>query len=200
MKTNKTKETWAPAKYIRTDGTILDFTGLYEVSDHGRIRSLNYMHTGKTRELKQSTAKAKDGSIWYSVILYKNNKKYFLPTHRVVLSSFRQSEYFPNAVADHIISRDESNCCNLLSNLRWFTVRQNGSTQHCKESISKAITNHPSLSKQVRVTLADGTQQYFPSANEAGRSLGISPKMVSTIITQLGGYYKKLNLHFGYVK
>lgn len=203
MTNNETKEIWMPARYIRKNGTVLDFTGLYEVSSYGRVRSLNYMHTGEVRELKQSTPKAKNGFIWHQVVLCKNGKTYSVPAHRVVLSSFRPEGhpkgYFHGAVADHIISRDENNCCNLLSNLRWFTCRDNVSTNHCKDLLSKAHTNHPSVSKQVKVTLSDGTLQYFPSANEAERSLGLPYNTISQRIKKYNGCYKKLNLHFEYV-
>lgn len=197
MKKNKTKEIWAPARYIRLDGSVLDFTGLYEVSSLGRVRSLNYNHTGKARVLSQGTVKAKDGSIWYQVVLSKNGKKYPMPAHRIVLSSFRPEGhpkgYFHGAVADHIISRDENNCCNLLSNLRWFTRRDNVSTDHCKTRIIEK------LSKRVRVTLPDGTLQYFPSSHEAERSLCLPYNTICYQIQKYNGCYKKRQLHFEYV-
>lgn len=203
MKNNETKEIWTAARYIRENGDVLDFTGLYEVSDQGRVRSMNYHGTGKVRELKQSTPKAKNGTIWYQVVLCKNGKTYSLPTHRLVLSSFRPEGhpkgYSPNAVADHINPREGNDCCNLLSNLRWFTRRDNVSTDHCKDLLSNTHTNHPSLSKQVRVTLSDGTYMLFPSANEAERSMDLPYNTINQYIKKRKGYYKKRQLHFEYV-
>lgn len=34
------KEIWVPAIYIKFDGTRIDFTGKYEVSNLGRCRSI----------------------------------------------------------------------------------------------------------------------------------------------------------------
>ena len=197
----ETKEIWTPAVYIHENGTILDFTGLYEVSDHGRVKSLNYNHTGKERVLKRDKIKAKGKSIniYYQVALYKNNKRYQLPIYRIVLSSFKRSEYFSGAVADHIVARTEV-CDDSLSNLHWVTCQQNNSTDHAKELLSKAHTNHPSKSKRVRVTdLTTGKTTEYPSAKEAGRSLGIPPTAPATYINQHEGFYKKMNLMFSYI-
>lgn len=193
------KEVWVPAVYIFESGVTIEFLN-YMVSDHGRVKSLNYNHTGKERILKRDKIKAKGKSInvYYQVALYKNNKRYQLPVYRIVLSSFKGSEYFPGAVADHIVARTEI-CNDCLTNLRWVTPQQNNSTDHAKELLSKAHTNHPSKSKKVKVTFSDGTQQIFPSAKEAGRSLGISPTTPATYINQHNGFYKKMNLMFSYV-
>ena len=200
MKNNETKEVWVPAVFIRENGSVLDFTGLYEVSSMGRVRSLNYRQTGKTRVLSLGTSKANDGTIYHHATLRLNNKRYLLQVHRMVLSSFKESEYFSGAVCDHIVARTETSCCNHMDNLHWVTQQQNSSTEHCRTSISKANTNHPSLSKQIRVTdLATGETTIYPSAKEAGRSLGINPKLPAARICQCNGYYKKLNLHFEYV-
>lgn len=201
MKQNQiTEEHWMPARYIKDDKTILDFTGLYEVSDLGRVRSLNYRHTGKAKELNKTTCKCTDQSILYHVSLYKGNKRYVLPVHRLVLSTFKESEFFEGAICDHIEARSET-CCDNINNLHWVTYQQNNSTEHCKELLSKAHMNHPVLSKRVRVTdLATGETTVYPSAMEAGRALGINPKLPATRISQHKGFYKKMNLHFMYIE
>lgn len=200
MEETKTTERWVPAKYFRTDGEILDFTGLYEVSDHGRVRSLNYIHTGKTRMLSLGTIRNKSKYIFYNVMLCFGKKSYTLSVHRLVLSSFKESEYKPGLVVDHIVPRTKSCCNNYLSNLRWVSVQQNVSTKHCRTLLSKANTNHPSYSKKVRVTdLTTGEITEYPSAMEAGRSLGIYPTSPAVYINHHNGYYKKRNLRFEYI-
>ena len=194
------EECWMPAKYIRPNGTVLDFAGLYEVSSLGKVRSLNYKRTGKTKELSQCTFECKDGTIYYQVTLRKGNKRHLLPVHRIVLSTFKESEFFEGADCDHIIARSETECINRLDNLRWVTHRQNTSTDHYRALLSKAHTNHPSKSKRVRVTdFATWKTTVYPSAKEAGRSLGINPKIPAMCINQNKGFYKKLGLHFEYV-
>lgn len=200
MKKNQVTENWAPARYIQNDGTVLDFTGLYEVSDQGRVRSLNYHREGKTKELNPATYKNIDQFMSYKVTLRKDNKGHILSVHRLVLSTFKESEFFPGAVVDHINPRTSTDCDNRLSNLRWVTQQQNRNTEHCRALQSKHQVNQPSTSKHTRVTdLTTGETTVYPSAMEAGRALGINPKLVSTKINQQNGYYKKLNLHFAYV-
>lgn len=187
------KEIWVPAKYINNDGMVLDFAGLYEVSNYGRVKSLNYRCTGKAKVLSLGTSKVKDGSILYTVALCKDCKKYFKNVHRLVLSSFNMEGWFENADVDHIIARTSTNCNNCLDNLRWVTRQQNNSTDHCRE-----LLINRKQSKRVKVTdLSTGEVTEYPSAMEAGRSLGMPH--VSSVIRKQNGYYKKSNLHFEYV-
>lgn len=201
MKENQVTERWAPAVYIRENGSILDFTGLYEVSDMGRVRSLNYNGlVGRVGVLSQATYENSGGDIYYIVVLRKEGKSYTLRTHRLVLSSFKESEYFSGAVCDHIVARSETSCDNRLTNLRWITQRQNCNTEHRSTLISKTQINHPAKSKRVRVTdLTTGKVTIYPSSREAGRALGLSPRSPSVYIYKRKGFYKKLNLHFAYV-
>ena len=194
------EEHWMPARYIRPNGTILDFTGLYEVSDLGRVRSLNYRRTGKTKELSQCTFECKDGTIYYQVTLRKGNKRHLLPVHRLVLSTFKESEFFEGAIVNHKVERTPFVCDNSLANLEWTTQKDNVNTEHRRTLLSKSQTNHPSKSKRVCVTdFTTWKTTVYPSAKEAGRSLGINPKIPAMCINQNKGFYKKLGLHFEYV-
>ena len=195
MEKQEVKEIWAPAVYIFESGVTIEFPN-YMVSDHGRVKSMNY---GKERILKLGTSEDKWGTMHYKTTLWKNNERYDIATHRLVLSSFKKHEYFEGAICDHIDPRTETYCNNHIVNLRWFTVSQNSSTEHCKEMRSKAFINREDQSKRVRVTFSDGTSKEYPSIAEAGRSLGINSHLISVKINQLEGYYKKLSLHFAYI-
>lgn len=196
------EEHWIPARYIKGDnGSVLDFTGKYEVSDLGRVRSLNYRNTGKTKELSQVTHECIDGTIYYQVLLSKNNKKYTLHVHRLVLSSFKpegtEGGYFLGAVCNHKKERSSTSCIDELWNLEWTTQKDNVNTKHRKVLLSKSQTNHPSKSKKVRVTdLTTGKTTVYPSAKEAGRALGINPWTPAMCINQNKGFHKKLGLRF----
>ena len=196
----KQKEIWKPCRHINDDGTVLDFTGLYEVSNLGRVRSLNYRRTGKTKVLSPFTFECKDGSILYTVCIYKDGKLYKKSIHRLALSSFDQEGWFLGADVDHIEARSSTSCDNRLSNLRWFTRQQNNSTDHCKELQSRTLTNRKDLSKRVKaIDLTTGEVTEYPSAMEVGRSLGIPPATVSNRIKNCNGFYKKMNLQFSYI-
>ena len=196
MKEQETKEHWMPAKFIRPDGSVLDFTGLYEVSDLGHVRSLKFR---KTKTLKPLKNRGEDGNIYYHVHLRKDNKRHPLTVHRLVLSSFREGEFFEGAVCDHIVARTKTDCCNHLDNLRWVTILQNSSTEHHREIKSKKFINRKDLSKRVKVTFSDGTQKIFPSTMEVIRQLDLPHITVSQCIHKCNGYYKKLGIHFEYI-
>ena len=201
MEKQEIKEHWTAAKFIRPNGSVLDFSGLYEVSDQGRVRSLRF---GKTKIMKQATGNNPDGTIFYRLTMRKDNKRYQISVHRLVLSSFRpkghRDGYFAGAIVNHKVERTPDSCINDLSNLEWLTQKDNTSTEHCSESKSKALTNRKDLSKRVRVTdLTTGEVIEYPSAKEAGRTLGINPTLVSVKILQQKGNYPKLGIHFAYI-
>ena len=193
-----TGERWTKAVYIFESGVTIEFPN-YMVSDYGRVKSLNYNHTGKERIMKPRANKMKDETIVYMICLRKDNKKYFQNVHRLVLSSFKRNDYFLGAIVDHIHRRTGSDCDNTLENLRWVTPSQNVSTEYCRESLSKKLTNRKDQSKRVRVTFSDGTIKEYPSAKEAGRALGISPYTPTGCINGRKGYYKKLDIRFEYI-
>lgn len=125
------EEIFETAQFINLDGSIEIYEG-YEVSNLGRVKSLNYKRTGKEKILRPGTIN-KSGH--RSVLLCKNSKIYGRSVHRLVLSSFNPSGWFPNAVVDHIDSKPENN---RLDNLRWVTQRENSSTEHTRQAKSEA--------------------------------------------------------------
>ena len=82
-------ETWYPMK---------GFEGLYEISDYGRIKSLNYYGCGKVKILELS---AKDGK-YIKVGLYKEGKVYYKRVHRLVAETFLPPPQAGQTQVDHI--------------------------------------------------------------------------------------------------
>ena len=69
------KETWKPIK---------NYEGLYEVSNKGQVRSLNYKRTGEIKILKLRV----DKYGYLQVHLSKNGKHYAKSIHRLVAQTF----------------------------------------------------------------------------------------------------------------
>ena len=96
---------------------IEGYKGKYQVSDQGRVKSLNYNHTGYERVLKPRLTA--DG--YLHVGLCKDNKMKNCYIHRLVAEAF-----IPNPsnkpCLDHIntIKTD-----NRVDNLRWVTHKEN---------------------------------------------------------------------------
>ena len=109
-------EVWKPVK---------DFEGLYEVSKHGRIKSVERTRIGKhggitpvrERVLKQHV----DRFGYCRVTLYKDGKRHYLKSHRVVAMAF-----IPNADGKPEINHKDGNKTNNdVSNLEWNTALEN---------------------------------------------------------------------------
>lgn len=109
---------------------ILGYEGLYQVSNTGRVRSLNYRRTGKTKVIKQSTNKGG----YKSVCLYKDGKLKGYSVHRLVALAF-----IPNPLnlpqVNHI---DENPSNNAVWNLEWCTPKYNSNYGNCRKKISEA--------------------------------------------------------------
>lgn len=96
--------------------TIPDFDN-YEVSNKGKVRSVNYNRKGYVSELKPFLS----GSGYKQVTLCKKGKKYRFEVHRLVAQTFIEN---PNnyAVVNH---RDENKLNNDVTNLEWCTMAYN---------------------------------------------------------------------------
>ena len=108
---------------------IPDYEGLYQVSNLGRIKSLNFNKTGKEKIMKPRT-----GNRYYMIALWKNGirKDYLL--HRIVAETF-----IPNPENKPFINHKDENCFNnSINNLMWCTHKENMNWGTRNERISKA--------------------------------------------------------------
>ena len=125
MKKEYLNEIWKPIK---------GYEGLYEVSNFGRIKSLNYNHTGKGKILKQN--QIMNG--YKLVMLYKdgNGKNYLV--HRLVAEAF-----LPNTDNLPCVNhKDENKQNNVVSNLEWCTHEYNNRYGTRIERTSKPILQY----------------------------------------------------------
>lgn len=110
------EEIWKDIYYydFRTDEWV-DLRGLYQVSNLGHVKSLNYNHTKKERELKYGIDK--DG---YRKVILKG-KEY--KVHRLVAHMFISNPENKPEV-DHIIPVSNGGT-DIVDNLRWATCKEN---------------------------------------------------------------------------
>ena len=150
---------------------IKGYEGLYQVSNFGRVKSLNYMHTGKEHILK--LGKDKDG--YLIVKLHKGGKYKNFSIHRLVASTFIENpENLP--CVNH---RNEIKTDNRVENLEYCTTAYNNSFGTRNRRISEKLTNGK-LSKEVLQYSLDGTFiKEFPSTREVERQLGYDNGYIS---------------------
>ena len=96
---------------------ISNFEGLYQVSNYGNVRALNYKRQKKKKNL--ILCKNRDG--YLQVSLYKNNKLYSKSVHRLVAETF-----IPNfRRLSQVNHKDENKQNNCVNNLEWCTASYN---------------------------------------------------------------------------
>ena len=145
---------------------IKDYEELYQVSNFGRILSLNYRRTGKIRILKG--LKDKDG--YLNVCLCKNGKTKRAKIHRLVAQTF-----LPNPLnLPQVNHKDEDKTNNFVGtpendykdgNLEWKSHRDNLNHGTHNERMAKT------KSKPVLQLSLDGELiREYPSVAECGRN------------------------------
>ena len=125
------KEIWKDVK---------NYEGLYEVSNLGRVKSLNYNRTRKEKILKSGYVCG-----YCKVVLWKYGKKKMYTVHRLVAEHF-----IPNPdnkpCIDHI---DGNRSNNRVENLRWCTYKENSNNPITLQRMSEAQKGekHPMYGK-----------------------------------------------------
>jgi len=150
---------------------VKGFEGLYEVSNCGRVRSLNYGRTGQTRLLKLG----KSNKGYLDVCLCKNGKATYKLVHRLVAEAFLEN---PMNLPE-VNHKDEDKTSNFVfvdeagnvvpekSNLEWISLKDNINYGTGNERRAKT------RSKRVLQFDLDGNLvQEWPSTMEVYRQIG----------------------------
>lgn len=128
------KEIWKP----------IDGFEDYEISNLGKVKSLNYKRTGKEKILKP--AKNKDG--YLLVVLCRNGKRKTFRVNRLVASAF-----LPNPEGFEQVNHiDEVKTNNCVSNLEFCTPKYNINYGTHNERMVAALTNRQDKSKAVEAS------------------------------------------------
>lgn len=139
---------------------VVGYEGLYEVSNLGRVKSLNYNHTGKEGLL--SLVPDKNG--YSKVGLCKNGKRKPYYVHRLVAEAFIPN---PNNLPEvnHKIDNFEHRSDNRVENLEWCTAEYNSNYGSRNKRISKKMkgSKNPTARKVKCVT----TNEIFDTLTEA---------------------------------
>lgn len=111
---------------------IKGYEGLYQVSNKGNIKSLNYLGKGKIQILKKrKTAKGR----YFSVMLCKNGTKKEYLIHRLVAEAFiPNKENLPQ-----VNHKDENGFNNCVDNLEWCDRKYNCNYGTRNERHNKAV-------------------------------------------------------------
>lgn len=170
---------------------VVGYEGLYQVSNLGRVKSLDRMILDKTNRIQHKKAhivpqrKRRKGANYLSVSLYKHNKVGTFAVHRLVALAFVPNPHGKEQV-NHIDENPENNCAN---NLEWVTPFENMHHKNLMNRINRTRT------KAVQAFDECGNLAFsFASIAEAGRN-GFSAAAISQNIAgktkKSGGYVWK---------
>lgn len=155
---------------------IEGYEGLYQISNLGNVKTLNYNHTGKEKILKPK----KDKYGYLEVGLYKEGKRKIYKIHRLVAEAFIPN---PNKLPE-VNHKDENKTNNHITNLEFCDRKYN-----CNYG-----TRNEKLSKQV-MCLETGV--VYPSTMEVQRQFGFRNSDIS--LTCNGKQQTAYGFHWKYV-
>lgn len=181
------EEIFRDVKFKNRKGIEYDFTGYYQVSNLGKIKSLDFNHTGKEGILKNHIA-----GNYEQALLVKNNEKVYVSVNRLVAFAFPEicGEWFKGAVCNH---KDENKLNNCASNLEWCSVSYNNTYG---TRIERMVNSSRKSALTIPVIQFDKNYNYIKewiSASEIERELGFAQANVSACCR---GKYKQA---YGYI-
>lgn len=163
---------------------IKGYEGLYQVSNEGNVRSLNYNHTNTIKNLKLTL----ETHGYLVASLVKNSKQTRKYVHRLVAETF-----IPNPNNYLIINhKNEKKDGNAVDNLEWCDHKYNNNYGTRNERISKHNINKKNSKQVYQYTLDGKLVAIWASTRECGRN-GYNQRSISKCCNG------KLKTHKGYI-
>jgi hypothetical protein len=166
---------------------VFGYEGKYQVSNMGRVKSLNYRRTGKAQIMEQNEVRGG----YLKVNLCKNGKIDQSRVHRLVAIAFIPN---PNNLPE-VNHKDENIKNNIVSNLEWCNPKYNINYGNRNERVSIKLLNRKDLSKPV---LCVETGIVYDSANEASRHTGANQGNIISCCRGKYGYKTVKGYHWQY--
>lgn len=147
---------------------IPGFEKLYQISNLGNVKSLNYARSRTSHNIKPVYTKDK----YLKVDLHKHGYKKTVPVHRLVCEAFVPNMSEKKEV-NHINGNKEDN---RSMNLEWVTHLEN--VQHSKKILKRGGR------KSISVICVE-TKEIFPNIHTAAQHVGRTPSNIKAVLDGL---------------
>lgn len=168
---------------------IKDADERYEVSNTGKIRSINYKNSGLVKDL--NPAKDKKGYLRTSILM-KNGRYKTIKVHREVAKAFIPNPYDLPQVNHKDGNKENNN----VENLEWITNIDNAhhAIEHGLFKNSFLATKKANDERKKPIIVEkDGVVMLFDSINEASRQLKLNRRHIQDTLkhnrNKCSGYY-----------
>lgn len=182
-------EIWKPVITWKR-GVKFDYTGKYEVSNLGRVRSLNWRQTAKTVIMKPQN----NGNNYLHIGFRNGGNKEMFYLHRIVWEAFNGK--IPEEMEINHNDENPQNCS--LSNLSLATRVENLNYGNHRVNQSLSQKNNRVTSKQINQYSLNGAFiKQYPSQMAVQRETGIPASNISMCCTgkikTAGGFVFRFN-------
>lgn len=151
---------------------IEGFEGLYQVSNMGRVRSLDRKDKNGQFRNGRVLADKHNNRGYHTVALHRDGNTKYRFVHRLVAETF-----IPNLDGlPEINHKDEDKTNNTVSNLEWCSRSYNNTYGTRLERVAKA------LECPIYAITSSGKRRYFDSVNEAARVLGLKRQGITNCL------------------
>lgn len=148
---------------VEYKGVLYDLTGLYQVSNYGRVKSLDRLDSNG-HKLKEKILKIKPDKKGYKqAVLHKNGNRIVVSVHRLVAMAFIDN---PNnyPVVNH---KDENPSNNHVDNLEWCTISYNTQYSRYKYTCNNRVYSTGGNHARAKKVLCVETGQVFDCIKDA---------------------------------
>ncbi len=146
---------------------IEGFEGLYQVSNMGRVRSLD-REDMRGHHVKGKALSERPNKGYLGVALYRDGNAKGYPVHRLIAKAFLDN---PSNLPE-VNHKDEDKTNNATSNLEWCTRRYNCNYGTRNDRVGKAS------GKSIYVVMNSGHCYFFRSATKAAELLGLNTQAI----------------------
>lgn len=185
MNMNKIKEIWKP---------IPKYEGLYEVSNLGRVRSLDRIKPNSGGQIASGAIKSLvDNGRGYKVVsLYRNNIGSMKYVHRLVAEAFVANPHnFPE-----VNHKDENKSNNTACNLEWCTRVYNNNYGTKSKRCRETYVNHD-RNRQIDMYDMNGTFiKTFLCSNDIKGDIEIDRRSLYNVCTGIAKSYNNYRFAF----